>query len=320
MSKQPNAVRVVAGCDDGSIRIWDLEDGSARHLPDMTHAEPVTAVATGLDDDAPVLVSSSATGPVRTWWLASATPVGPALPGGDPVAVASVDGRLVVIAPDAHDRVCVWDPRTAREVVAFEGLHPPVTALAVTRLPRGSVVVIGHGAGHLAVGDLAAGQVVARMAGGHGQQVGAIVTTVVDGRSVVVSGASDGTVRRWDLASGAPVGAPSHGHHGPLHAPGRIYALAIAPLAGRPVAVSSGWDGELWMWDLASGERIGEPLDDNHGDVQALIASQHAGRQHVVCGGIDELVLRVWDLDHRTLARVLPGPAHVLALAPLPPH
>jgi WD40 repeat protein len=318
MPNHPNAAQVIAGCDDGSIRIWDLEDGSARLLPGIAHAEPVTAVTTGLDGDAPVLVSSSAAGPVRTWWLASATPVGPALPGEEPVAVATMDGRCVVISPDAHDRICVWDPKTAREVGAFEGLHAPVTALAVTRLPGGPVVVMGHGPGHLTVGDLASGQIVARMAGGHDQQVGAIVTTVVDGRWVVVSGASDGTVRRWDLASGAPLGAPSHGHHGPLHAPGRIYALAIATLAGRPVAVSSGWDGELWMWELTSGERIGEPLDDNNGDVQALIVSHHAGRQHVICGGIDEPVLRVWDLDHRTLARVLPGPAHVLALAPLP--
>jgi WD40 repeat protein len=103
-----------------------------------------------------------------------------------------------------------------------------------------------------------------------------------------------------------------------LHAPGRIYALAIATLAGRPVAVSSGWDGELWVWDLASGERAGEPLDDNYGDVQALVVSHRNGRQRVVCGGIDEPVLRVWDLDQRRLDRVLPSPAHVLALAPLP--
>ena len=310
---------IVAGCDDGSVRIWDLDGGSARHLPAMAHRGPVTALASGLADDTPVLVSSTAAGPVHTWWLASGTPIGPPLPGEDPVAVATVDDRLVVISPDVHDRVCVWDPETAREVIAFEGLDAPVTALAVTRLHSRPVVVMGHGPGQMSVGDLAAGHIVARMAGGHRQQVGAIVTAVLDGQPIAISGASDGMIRRWDLHSGAPLGEPSYGHHGPLHAPGRIYALAIATLAGRPVAVSSGWDGELWVWDLARGDRLGDPLDDTYGDVQALMVSHRNGREVVVGGGIEEPVLRVWDLEHRRLDVVLPSPAHVLALAPVPP-
>lgn len=316
---------VVAGCDDGSVWVWDLEARSVRHPPVMAHDGPVTALATGVVDGAPVVVASVASsfvhGTVRAWWLASGMPMGPPLAGQmskDPVAVGSMDGRLVVISPDAHERVCVWDPATARVLVAFDRSGGPVTALAVTELHGRQVVVWGDMQGQMAVGDVAAGHVVARMTGGHERDVGAIVMTVLDRRPVVVSGADDGTVRRWDLASGAPLGPPSRGHEGPLHAPGRIYALTIARLAGRPVAVSSGWDGELWVWDLGRGERVGEPLDDYEGDVQALMTTRINGRQVVVCGGIDEPVLRVWDLDRRTLDWVLPSPAHVQTLAPLP--
>jgi WD40 repeat protein len=310
---------VVAGCDDGLMRVWDLEARSQCRPPLRAGTDGVTAVATGTIDGKTALVTTGHLGPVRTRWLDSGDPVGPPVPGTDPVAVGRVHGTLVVVAANERDdRMGVWDPTTAHSLHASRHHDAPPSALTVAELGDRQVVVSGDSQGRITVSDLTTGQLVVGMAGAHGGSVGALVTTVVEGRPVVVSGGNDGTVRRWHLTSGAPLGEPLRGHRGPLHAPGRIHALAVVTSDDGPAAVSSGWDGELWVWDLARGQRIGEPLDDGYGDVQALAVRRVGGRQVVVGGGIDEPVLRVWDLPAMRLERVLPGDAHVLALAALP--
>ena len=307
---------VVAGCDDGLVRVWDLESGSQCRPPLTAGTDALTGVATGTVGGRTVAVSTGHVGPVRSWWLDTGTPAGPPVPGTAPVALGRVDGALVIVAAnDRDDRLGVWDLATGHGVHASEHHGGPLEALTVTTLGDRQAVISGDGRGQIAVSDLSTGRLTVRMAGGHRASVWALVTTVVEGRPVVVSGGNDGTVRRWRLDSGAPVGEPLHGHHGPLDAPGRIHALAIITTQDGSAVVSSGWDGELWLWDLARGERVGVPLDDGYGDVQTLAVSRVGGREVVVGGGIDEPVLRVWDLATMTLQRVLPSGGHVLALA-----
>ena len=91
----------VTGCDDGTVRVWDLATGTpAGEL--AGHTGPVVAVAcTVLPGGQPVAVTGSDDGTVRVWDLATGTPAGElaghtgsvdavactVLPGGQPVAV-----------------------------------------------------------------------------------------------------------------------------------------------------------------------------------------------------------------------------------------
>jgi WD40 repeat protein len=311
---------VAAGCDDGLVRFWDLDVGTQYRPPLRAGADGVMAVATGTIDRRTVLVTTSGyVGPVRTWWLDSGEPVGPPLPGEEPVAAGRVDGTLVVASASEDDRLYVWDPTTADNLHVTEHHDSPLHVLTVAELGDRQVVISGDGRGQMVVSDLTTGRLVTRMAGAHDRCVWSIVRAEVEGRPVVVSGGNDGTVRRWDLATGAPLGEPLRGHYGPLDAPGRVYALAVLPSDDGPVVASSGWDGELWLWDLVRGQRIGEPLYDGYGAVQALVVSHVDGRPMAVGGGVDEPVLRVWDVTAGRLERVLPSDGHVLALATLPP-
>ncbi|MBV8348993.1 MAG: hypothetical protein JOZ49_16135, partial [Mycolicibacterium sp.] len=41
---------------------------------------------------------------------------------------------------------------------------------------------------------------------------------------------------------------------------GAVEAVAVGELEGRPVVVSGGWDQTVRVWDLATGDPVGDPL------------------------------------------------------------
>ncbi|MFJ3306876.1 hypothetical protein ACIPSA_27875 [Streptomyces sp. NPDC086549] len=81
------------------------------------------------------------------------------------------------------------------------------------------------------------------------------------------------------------------------------------------IVVSSGADGTIRRWDLATGAALGEPLTGHQGAVRAVAITRHEGRHVVVPAGFDWLV-RQWDLADGS-ARGEPQTehnAHVMAL------
>lgn len=82
-----------------------------------------------------------------------------------------------------------------------------------------------------------------------------------------------------------------------------VGAMAVGELEGRPVAVSvgSGYDDTtLRMWDLTTGDPIGEPIVAHPVGVVALALGEVNGRLVAVTGGYDDAV-RIWDLTTREL-------------------
>jgi WD40 repeat protein len=72
-------------------------------------------------------------------------------------------------------------------------------------------------------------------------------------------------------------------------------SVALGMLEGRPVIVSSGYDGAVRVWDLASGTQRGEPLRGHEGPVWSVTLGTLEGLPVIVSGGSDGTV-RVWDL------------------------
>jgi len=71
------------------------------------------------------------------------------------------------------------------------------------------------------------------------------------------------------------------------------WAVAMGEVAGRPVVASSGHDGTVRVWDLASGAPIGKRL--RIGWVWAMAVGELGGRAVGASDGGDGTV-RVWDL------------------------
>ncbi|MFJ2627499.1 hypothetical protein ACIO6T_29820, partial [Streptomyces sp. NPDC087532] len=114
------------------------------------------------------------------------------------------------------------------------------------------------------------------------------------------------------LTTGRPVGEPLTGHTG------TVWAVATEVVDGRPVAVTSGADGEVRVWDLTTGRPVGEPLTGHTGTVWAVATEVVDGRPVAVTSGADGEV-RVWDLTTgRQVGPELVFPAAVWAVAVTP--
>jgi WD40 repeat protein len=207
---------VIAGCNDRTVRVWDLATGTPVREPFTGHDGAVLAVAATRLDRRPVAISGSNDRTIRVWDLATGITVGEPFTGHEgsvnALAVADLDGRSVVIS--GGDRtVRVWDLATGTPVgEPFTGHEGTVNALTVADLDGRSVVISG-GDRTVRVWDLATGTPVGEPFTGHDDLVRAVASRT----------------RRSSLPAGRPsyvsigarniadVSAISFGNDGTLH-------------------------------------------------------------------------------------------------------
>ncbi|MGW1102430.1 WD40 repeat domain-containing protein, partial [Streptomyces sp. NPDC002540] len=84
------------------------------------------------------------------------------------------------------------------------------------------------------------------------------------------------------------------------------------------VAVTGSSDGKVRVWDLPTGQQIGEPLTGHAGGVRAVATTVVDGRPVAVTGS-DDNTARVWDLaTGRLVERELVFPTGVNAVTVSP--
>jgi WD40 repeat protein len=92
------------------------------------------------------------------------------------------------------------------------------------------------------------------------------------------------------LAIAAPITErPLNGHTG------TVRSVATAQLDGRPVIISGSDDRMVRVWDLVSGNPIGNPFGGHTASVISVATAQLDGRPVAISGSADQTV-RVWDL------------------------
>jgi WD40 repeat protein len=79
-----------------------------------------------------------------------------------------------------------------------------------------------------------------------------------------------------------------------------VTAVACTQLDGHPIAVTTGRDSTVRIWDLTTGIRIGDPLTGHTDPVTAVACTQLEGRPIAVTTGGWDGTVRIWDLTSGT--------------------
>jgi WD40 repeat protein len=271
--------RAVTGSDDGTLRVWDVENGQTLQIL-KGHSRQVRAVAVL---DSRRVVSGSDDTTLRVWDVESGQTLQVLQGHSDLVyAVAVLDSRRVV-SGSADLTLRVWDVESGQTLQTLQGHSRLVLAVAVLDSRR---VVSGSYDGTLRVWDVESGQSLQTLQG-HDDMVHAIA--VLDSRRVV-SGSDD--LRVWDVESGQSL-QTLQGHSDWVH--------AVAVLDSRRV-VSGSADLTLRVWDVESGQTL-QTLQGHSGRVLAVAVLD----SRRVVSGSDDGTVRLWDVESGQALQILQG-------------
>ncbi len=155
----PKAWKIVAGCGDGGLRIWNEED-SGSGTAFIGHNSTVDGLAFSADGQR--FASFSENEGVRAWSAVDAAPV--FQPSGHLSYVRGVayspDGLQIASASDDHT-VKLWDGAGGTEMMTLRGHEGPVSCLAYS--PNGAYLASGSYDGTVKIWSLPAGKQVAKL-------------------------------------------------------------------------------------------------------------------------------------------------------------
>ena len=242
----PDGRFLLAGCTDGSIRIWKADTLElVRNLD--AHGGPVYGLAFSLPDGAR-FASASVDGTIRVWDTATADPV-MKLRGhtGAAMGVAfSPDGQRIASA--GYDKtIRLWDAATGKEKITLRG-HTDLVGIVAYR-PDGQQLVSASFDKEARIWDISPAPAPEGAGlftlGGHTDRVNAIAFSR-DGR-LLASAGWDTDIRLWDGKTGEAL-RTFKGHHG------AIWGVALSP-DGKLLA-SASWDRTLKIWDTETGNEL----------------------------------------------------------------
>ncbi|KAF5331505.1 hypothetical protein D9758_018599 [Tetrapyrgos nigripes] len=286
ISVSPDGTRIVSGSEDGTVRIWDAQTGTAIGEPLQGHEYWVQSVA--FSPDGARIVSGSRDRTVRIWDAQTGTAIGEPLQGHEDwvQSVAfSPDGARIVSG--SHDRtVRIWDAQTGTAIgEPLQGHESLVQSVAFS--PDGARIVSGSGDRTVRIWDAQTGTAIGEPLQGHEDWVKSVAFSPDGAR--IVSGSHDRTVRIWDAQTGTAIGEPLQGHEY------WVQSVAFSPDGARIVSGSS--DRTVRIWDAQTGTAIGEPLQGHEYWVQSVAFSPDGAR--IVSGSGDRTV-RIWDAQTGT--------------------
>ncbi|MFW5416063.1 hypothetical protein J0910_05505 [Nocardiopsis sp. CNT-189] len=144
-----------------------------------------------------------------------------------------------------------------------------------------------YGGGAVRAWDLRTGRMIGRPMDGHELGVTALTALAGPGAALSVSSSEEGRLVVWDLDRGERVANLAGSYNG---------VMGAGFAGGRPIAATGGHHDYVEVWDLAAGERIGEPLTGIDGPVRAIAVTEVEGRAVVLAAGDADTALYRWDL------------------------
>ncbi|KAF8836324.1 WD40 repeat-like protein [Paxillus ammoniavirescens] len=258
----PGEERFVTCSDDGTIRIWNVENGEQEGMA-MEHDGPVWALA--ITRDGKMIQSGGDDRVLRVWDVETHQPM--AEWGGHEAGIFSVDmspDDQFVASGDFEGRIVI------REMNLNEDgriKHAIETDSGVT----GTKLASGHDDNMIRVFDVENGDLVLGPIEGHTHYV-LHVGWSLDG-SQLFTASADYSIRFWDSETGQAIGDAWTGHTD------YVNCIALSPDGAKLASASD--DKTVRFWAQGSGDPIGAPLQHENW-VQAFTLSPSG--EFVACG------------------------------------
>ncbi|WP_157597099.1 WD40 repeat domain-containing protein [Streptacidiphilus rugosus] len=334
------------------VHVWNLLTGGQSREPVPGRSAETAAV--GVLQGRPTVLLGGP-GSVQVLDLSTLTPRCPPLTGHlrtvRGTAMAAVKGRHLAVTGSDDRSVRIWDldadPETGtRPTGPAEHVRAFTTAVVNGRC----VLVTADSDQNVRIRSLDdGGQLEAPLPGATGH-VDLLTVGTVEGRPRLLTRDVDRTVRIWDLATreelhgrttreytltgirffgvveGGFVGVTWEGRVWDLTANGwtgvqpkqdRARALGLEAVEGRDLLLATSRTHAVRLWDLATGEPVGEPLTGHTDEVWSASTAVLDGRLVAATGG-DDRTVRWWDVTTGQQLGQYAFPAGIWQLAGAP--
>lgn len=321
----PDSRRLASGSLDTTIRLWDVATGQV--LQTFT-GTPVPVISVAFSPDGRLIVSGSGDSKISVWDVATGR-VRQTIEGhGKPVlSVAFSRDRRRIISGSVDNTIKIWDAETFKLLRTLEGHTAPVLSIASS--PDGRTIVSGSLDRTIRIWDVDTGKLL-RVLGSHAGLVLSVAYSR-DGQRIA-TGSLDGVIKLWDASTFRLIRAVKAHEGRPLAVAGMFsgwilgavsgdfsgaateliswvvsggvpgaYALAFS-LDSREV-FSSGGDGSIKVWDVATGE-LARTLA-GHSESVFSVGFSPDGRR-IASAGFDGNV-NLWDADNLRHVMTLEG-------------
>jgi WD40 repeat protein len=254
------------------VCLWDAADGQLVHEPLAGHPDRICSMtALPLPDGRTLLASGGHTGTIALWNPVTGRPVRE--PAGD--WLGGVTGMCAATIPDGRILLVTATPRgTVR-------LWDPVTGEPAGRLnPYGAPI----------------------------QSIAAV--PIAADHTLIAASDTQGGVHVWDPAvddpweRGAAVPLSGRALNDAGH---RVAAVAAVPTPDRTVLATGDDLGKVMLWDLATGDPVGDGLSASTGTAGFPVMTATmlpGGRTVLVTGNKHVGRLRVWEPEAGTVQRI----------------
>ncbi|EGN95156.1 hypothetical protein SERLA73DRAFT_95850, partial [Serpula lacrymans var. lacrymans S7.3] len=283
----PNESRLVSGCNDTYVRIWESTSGQLLVGPLQGHKGYVHSVA--FSPDGTKIASGSSDRTIRIWNVSGELVAGPLEGHHSGVHSVAFSPNGLQLASGSGDKtIRIWDVLSGQLLVnPFQGHCQRVLSVAFS--PDGSKLASASYDTTVRIWDLT-GQLIA---GPFHCGVGSLsfIAFSPDGLKLA-SGSLDKTVRIWDVIAGKVIA-------GPLEHNGIVTSVLFSPDGSKLASGSS--DQTIRIWDCGSWLLIGQCI--SHSSSVTSIAFSPDGLK--LASGSGDKTIRIWNIASQPVANLV---------------